>query len=352
MPPALLEITGLKVHFPTREGLVRAVEGVDLSLRRGTTLGLVGESGCGKSMTARAILRIIPEPGRIVGGKILFFRDPHSDPVDLARLRPTGPEMRAIRGKEIAMIFQEPMASLSPVHTIGHQIMEAIRLHLKVGRSEAFERAVEMLHLVGIPQPSRRIHAYPFQLSGGMRQRAMIAMALACRPAILLADEPTTALDVTVQAQILDLLRRLQQELGMSIVLITHNLGVVASVCHDVSVMYMGRIVESGPVKTVLKRPLHPYTQGLIQSVPILGAGTKRRQLIPIPGAVPGPYVRVQGCPFHPRCPTRIPGTCDRLLPGLVTLSDGVKVRCFLHSDAVEPGIDARSEVSCSGQPV
>jgi peptide/nickel transport system ATP-binding protein len=255
----LLEVRDLRTHFELEDGVVKAVDGVDLTVRRGRTLAVVGESGCGKSVTARSILRLVERPARIVGGQILLYGDqPADDPLDL--LAAKDKRLRQVRWSDIAMVFQEPMASLSLVHTIGNQIIEAIRLHENVGKVEARERAIEMLGRVGIPDPKRRVDSYPFELSGGMRQRAMIAMALSCKPRLLIADEPTTALDVTTQAQILDLLQDLQQELGMAIMLITHDLGVAAQVADEVAVMYLGEVVEHGPAASVLTEPKHPHT--------------------------------------------------------------------------------------------
>jgi peptide/nickel transport system ATP-binding protein len=338
----LLEVKGLKAYFFLDEGVVKAVEAVDLTVPHGGVVGVVGESGCGKSVTAHSILGLIEAPGRIIEGQILFRRradaggDGPAGPgvVDLASLKPGGREMRSIRGAEIAMIFQEPMTSLSPVHTVGDQVGEVIRYHRGADRTEARRDAVEMLRRVGIPRPERRVDAYPFQLSGGMRQRAMIAMALACRPSLLIADEPTTALDVTTQAQIIELMQDLQREMGMAIVLITHNLGLVAEMCHQVVVMYLGEVVERSSVERMFTDPLHPYTRALLRSIPRLGRGGKRSRLEPITGMVPDPYHRPAGCPFHPRCPHAIPGTCDRVHPELRTLPDGRRVRCVLYDGA------------------
>ena len=278
----LLDIRDLKTYFYTDDGVVRAVDGVSLSIAPEKTLGLVGESGCGKSITAFSTMRLIPSPpGKIEHGQILFHKDPESDPIDLTQLNPTGTQMRDIRGNDIAMIFQEPMTSLSPVHTVGNQIAEAIRLHQNADKKEARERAIDTLNKVRLPRPDRQVDAYPHELSGGMRQRAMIAMALSCNPSLLIADEPTTALDVTVQAQILDLMRHLQSDIGMAIMLITHDLGVVASMADYVAVMYLGKIVEYADTRTVFKNPRHPYTMGLLNSIPQVGAktppGTHRR---------------------------------------------------------------------------
>ena len=265
----LLDIRNLKTYFYTDDGVVRAVDGVSLSIGQSETLGVVGESGCGKSITAFSTMRLIPSPpGKIEEGEILFQQSEGKDPVDLTQLNATGAQMRGIRGNDIAMIFQEPMTSLSPVHTIGNQISEAIELHQDVAKAEARKRVIEALRKVRLPNPERQVDAYPHELSGGMRQRAMIAMALSCNPALLIADEPTTALDVTVQAQILDLMRQLQEEVGMSIMLITHDLGVVASMADHVAVMYLGKVVEYSDVRTIFKNPKHPYTQGLLKSIP------------------------------------------------------------------------------------
>lgn len=305
----VLTIRGLHTYFYTDKGVVRAVQGVDLDVPRGGTLGLVGESGCGKSVTAFSVLRLITPPGRIVSGRIALHQD-GAERV-LTEMTHDGPEIRQIRGKEIAMVFQEPMSSLSPVHTAGAQVVEAIRLHTLLRRRAARERAVSMLTHVGIPDAPRRFRQYPHEMSGGMRQRVMIAMALACRPALLIADEPTTALDVTIQAQILELMRQLQQEMGMAILLITHDLGVIADMADHVAVMYLGRIVEQAEAKTLFAHPVHPYTQALLHSMPT--ANTQRKTpLAAIAGSVPDPFVVIDGCPFHPRCPDAVPGECDR----------------------------------------
>jgi oligopeptide/dipeptide ABC transporter ATP-binding protein len=306
---ALLEVRDLRVQFPLDEGTVRAVDGLSYSLARGRTLGVVGESGCGKTITAQAILRIVPKPGRIVSGEIIYHRVGRP-PIDLARMDPYSDEIRAIRGKEIAYIFQEPMASLSPVHTIGHQMIERIRLHLRMGGGEARKRAIAMLELVGMPRPSQTVDRYPHQLSGGQRQRAVIAMALVCQPSLLIADEPTTALDVTTEAQILELLLDLQRDFGMAMQYITHNLGVVAELVDDVIVMYLGRPVEYGPVEDIFDQPAHPYTRALLRSIPKLGKKSRER-LESIRGMVPDPYRVPAGCAYHPRCPLYEPGTCD-----------------------------------------
>jgi oligopeptide/dipeptide ABC transporter ATP-binding protein len=330
----LLSVRNLKTYFAQDEGLVRAVDGVSFDVEPGATLGVVGESGCGKSVTARSILRIVDRPGRIVEGEMWFRRTEahggHAEAVDLATLAPNSAEMRAIRGAEIALIFQEPMSSFSPVHTIGNQIVEAIRLHQPVGRREARALAIEMLRRVGVSSPEQRVDQLAHQLSGGLRQRAMIAMALSCRPTLLIADEPTTALDVTTQTQILDLMRQLQQEDGMAIMLITHDLGVVAAMATDVAVMYLGRVVEQGPVDAIFHTPRHPYTRALLRSIPRIRSRTRER-LTPIVGSVPHPYDRPTGCPFHPRCPDFVAGTCDRRAPSLRPIGDRHAVSCVLY---------------------
>jgi len=331
----LLEVKGLKTYFFLDEGTVKAVDGADLSIERGGTLGVVGESGCGKSVTAFSILQLVERPGRIIAGEILYRRPNRNggqmEIINLAQLKPNSRQMHSIRGGEIAMIFQEPMTSLSPVHTIGHQIGEAIMLHRGVSKQEARKQVVEVLGRVGFPRPSERVDAYPFQLSGGLRQRAMIAMALSCQPSLLIADEPTTALDVTTQAQILELMQQLQSEMGMAIMLITHNLGVVAEMCKEVAVMYLGLVVEQATVDAIFHDPLHPYTRALLHSIPMLGIG-KAQHLNPIKGMVPDPYNRPRGCPFHPRCDQRMRGKCDVIEPPLVTMPDGRTVRCLLYS--------------------
>jgi peptide/nickel transport system ATP-binding protein len=331
----LLEIKDLRVSFPLDEGTVRAVEGVDLTMRRGEVLGVVGESGCGKSITAHSILRIIPPPGKIDAGQILFHAPSQSDVnangvVDLARLNPTGPEIRSIRGKDIAMIFQEPMSSFSPVHTIGDQVSEAILLHQMVTKEKAREMTIELLRLVGIPSAAERVDNFPHQFSGGMRQRAMIAMALSCHPALLIADEPTTALDVTIQAQILELMRGLQKRLGMAVMFITHNLGVIAQIADTVAIMYLGQVVEYGPVRDILRNPKHPYTVDLLRAVPRLGK-TAGQRLVAIEGSIPSPFERPSGCPFHPRCSRAMAGRCEIEMPALTRLDDQHTVRCLLY---------------------
>ena len=324
----LLDIRDLKTYFHTDDGVVRAVDGVSLSIAPEKTLGLVGESGCGKSITAFSTMRLIPSPpGKIEHGQILFHKDPESDPIDLTQLNPKGTQMRDIRGNDIAMIFQEPMTSLSPVHTVGNQIAEAIMLHQNADKKEARERAIDALNKVRLPRPDRQVDAYPHELSGGMRQRAMIAMALSCNPSLLIADEPTTALDVTVQAQILDLMRHLQSDIGMAIMLITHDLGVVASMADYVAVMYLGKIVEYSDTHTVFKNPRHPYTKGLLNSIPQVG---QKRRLVPIEGTIPDPFEIPQGCAFAPRCPHAMDKCREE--PQLLEIESGHRVSCWLES--------------------
>jgi oligopeptide/dipeptide ABC transporter ATP-binding protein len=335
MPDLLLEMRDLKVQFFTGEGVVKAVDGASYAIRRGKTLCVVGESGCGKSVAARAILNIVHRPGKIIDGHILYHRpqpDGGSQTVDITTMHPRGAAIRSIRGNEIAMIFQEPMTSLSPLYTVGNQIVEAIQLHYPVSPQEARERAITMLAKVGIPKPGVRIDEYPFRLSGGMRQRCMIAMALSCKPNLLIADEPTTALDVTTQAQILDLMLELQEEYGMALLFITHDLGVVAEIADDVAVMYMGNVVEFADVDTVFNAPQHPYTISLLKSIPKIGP--TRARLDPIRGMVPSPYQQLTGCKFHPRCDYKMVGVCDQVLPEPIMLSENHAVRCLLHDKA------------------
>lgn len=327
MSDVLIEVKGLKTYFDTREGVVKAVDGVDLTIYRNKTLCIVGESGCGKSITATSILQLIRRPGRIEAGQILFhFRDGRV--TDLAQLAPNSPQMRDIRGRHISMIFQEPMTSLSPVHTIGDQITEMIRLHLPLDKEAARAKAIDTLGRVGIPKPETRLATYPFQLSGGMRQRAMIAMALSCEPDLLIADEPTTALDVTTQATILDLIAEIQAEFGIAVMFITHDLGVVAEIADDVAVMYLGRIVEQAEALALFGAPKHPYTTALLQSIPRLGS-TRGQRLATIEGMVPNPFDRPTGCSFNPRCPIARAGTCDRIEPDPVLAGDDHEVRCL-----------------------
>ncbi|HEY5594513.1 MAG TPA: ABC transporter ATP-binding protein [Nitrospiria bacterium] len=323
MNPAVLTIKNLKTQFHTSEGVVRAVDGIDLTVRSGTVLGVVGESGSGKSVTALSVMRLIPQPpGKIVSGEALF------NGADLLALEEK--EMQKIRGKRIAMIFQEPMTSLNPVFTIGNQISEMLRHHLKMSRKDARNRTIELLDLVGIPSADRRVNDYPHQLSGGMRQRVMIAMAISCNPEIVFADEPTTALDVTIQAQILVLLEELRERLGMSLVLISHDLGVIAEVAHEVAIMYAGRIVEEAGTEELFAHPLHPYTQGLLASLPRFDkAGGRRERLRAIPGTVPRMTENLPGCKFTPRCGVAV-SHCSKEEPPLKEIRPGHRVRCWV----------------------
>ncbi len=326
MVEPILSVRGLQTRFFGTEGTVRAVDGVDFDVYEGRTLGVVGESGCGKSVTARSVLGIVDRPGKVVGGEAWLTRADGSR-VDLFRLPEA--DMRKVRGREIALVFQEPMASFSQHYTIGNQIAESILLHMGVDEAAARKRAIELLDMVGVPQPDRRVDEYPFQLSGGLRQRVMIAMALACDPRVLIADEPTTALDVTTQAQILDLLRHLQQQRGLAIILITHDMGVIAEMAHDVAVMYLGRAVETGPVADIFARPQHPYTRALLRSIPTVMAKPRTR-LPTIAGSIPHPFNRPQGCAFNPRCSESLGAVCAAHEPPAVT-ADGHEVRCFIH---------------------
>ena len=333
----LLEVKDLKTHFILDEGMVRAVDGASFEVLRGKTMAVVGESGCGKSVTAQSILRIVPPPGEIVAGEINYYRcaqdsDSFSmaEVIDLAMLDPRGHEIREIRGDEIAMVFQEPMTSLSPVHTMGNQIMEAILLHQEVSKEEAREMATDILDRVGMPRPAQCVDSYPFELSGGMRQRGMIAMALSCNPSLLIADEPTTALDVTTEAQILDLMRELQDDMGMAIMYITHDLGVVAEMAEEVVVMYLGKVVERADVDTIFYNPLHPYTRALLKSIPRIEEARGRR-LEAIKGMVPDPFSLPDGCKFNPRCPS-VSGICRQEDPPWIEAEPGHWVRCHLYA--------------------
>ena len=330
----LLEVKNLQTHFFMAEGVAKAVDSTTFSIRRGQVLGVVGESGCGKSVTARSIMRMVRPPGHTVDGEILYSRDAGNGQgmvLDLLQLPATGTEMRAIRGGEIAMIFQEPRASLSPVHRVGDQITENILLHQSVSQSEAEDIAIEMLQQVHIPLAEQRMDAFAHQLSGGMCQRVMIAMALSCRPSLLIADEPTTALDVTTEAQILELMQGLQADLDMAIMFITHDLGVVADMADEVAVMYLGKIVEQGPAADIFRDPKHPYTIALLESLPRMDQ--KREWLQTIRGVVPDPYTTLKGCPFHPRCADFIEGVCDEIVPQPINLEDNREVRCLLYTE-------------------
>ena len=328
----ILEIRNLKTHFTLDTGTIRAVDGVDLTIARGNTLGVIGESGCGKSVTAHSILRLIPSPpGEIVDGEILLHRD--GEIIDITKLKPTEEAMRNIRGDDIGMIFQEPMTSFGPLHTIGDQITETILIHQKAAdKSEARDQAINLLRQVGIPNPEQRIDAYPHEFSGGMRQRAMIAMALCCSPMLLIADEPTTSLDVTIEAQILELLTDLQVETGMAIMLISHNLAVVSEMADDIAVMYLGKRVEFGTTDAIFDNPQHPYTQGLWRSIPSVDGPLEK--LVPIPGVVPSPRDLPPGCVFASRCAEFMPGICDQSRPVPITETEPDHfVACYLYGN-------------------
>jgi peptide/nickel transport system ATP-binding protein len=334
MPPErLLELDNVGVHFPTRDGLVKAVNGVSYHVNKGEVLGIVGESGSGKSVTARSIMRLQPRIAINAHGTIRFRRSNGQEAL-VSDLDWQGREMREIRGGEIGMVFQEPMTALSPVHTIGTQIMRTVMLHRKVSKTEARNQAIELLTRVQMPRPTDIVDRYPHHLSGGMRQRAMIALALSCNPTLLIADEPTTALDVTTEAQILELLKSLQQELGMAIVFITHNFGVVADIADRVAVMYLGRVVETGTVDEIFYEPKHPYTQALLQSIPRLGKSHGRR-LRTIAGVVPDPYNVPAGCSFHPRCLHGVGGVCDVTVPDDIQFQSGQRARCHFAGQIV-----------------
>ena len=333
----LLSVRDLKTYFMMDEGVVKAVDGVTFDVNSGQVFGIVGESGCGKSVTMKALLRIVEPPGKIVAGEILLRRAKQNgaggEVVDLAKLDANGKEMRAIRGAEIALIPQEPMSSFSPVHTVGDQIVEAIMLHQPVNKREARNVALQMLQDVGIPMPEQRLDEYSWQLSGGLRQRAIIAMALSCNPRLLIADEPTTAVDVTTQAQVLRLLRRLQEEHNAAIIFITHDLGVIAQMADYVMVMYLGLVMEQGPVDGIFHAPQHPYTQALLRSIPSVNS-TPRVELPTISGSIPHPFNKPKGCPFHPRCEKSMAGKCDVRTPALEPVGEKQWVSCFLYHDS------------------
>ncbi|MCB0064347.1 MAG: ABC transporter ATP-binding protein [Caldilineaceae bacterium] len=330
----ILQVNDLQTSFFTESGEIRALSGVNFTLKRGEVLGIVGESGCGKSVTAQCIMNMVPNPGKIMGGEIIYHRRSGGqvDAVDIVQQNPRGRVMRSVRGNEIAMIFQEPMTSLDPVYTVGSQLSEAITLHQNVSKRVAREVGVEALAKVHLPEPQRIFDSYPHQLSGGQRQRVMIAIALSCNPTLLIADEPTTALDVTTQAQILDLMQELQEETNMSIIFITHDLGVVAEMCDSVAVMYLGKVVEKRDVDAIFYDPKHPYTQSLLRSIPRLDSETHDRLAV-IKGNVPDPSVVPLGCPFHPRCPDFMPGFCNGVVPSMIPLDDGGEVRCLLYDE-------------------
>lgn len=330
----LVEVQDLKTYFFLHEGTVKAVDGVSFNIYKGRSLGVIGESGCGKSVTAQSMMRIVPSPpGKSVDGKIdIYLWENGADSaevVDVLQLDANGEKMRSIRGKQIGMIFQEPMTSLSPLHTIGNQISESVLIHEDVSKKEARERAIKMLGRVGIPQPQRLVDTYPHQLSGGMRQRAMIAMALICGPSLLIADEPTTALDVTIEAQILELIKELQDETGMALQYISHDLAVVGEVSDEIMVMYLGQVMEHSTTDEIFDNPLHPYTLALWRSVPTIDG--KLERLVPIRGTVPSPFTVLPGCRFYPRCQHRMPGVCDVAPPPLTAVAPGHVVRCYLY---------------------
>jgi peptide/nickel transport system ATP-binding protein len=334
----VLRVEDLHTSFFQTEGTTRAVEGASFDVYRGRTVGVVGESGCGKTVTAKSILRLVDPPGRTTSGKVLLRASdvrrnghPDGEAIDLLDLKPDSKAMNEIRGEVISLIFQEPMASLSLVHTVGNQIIEAIRLHRRITPDQARSLAVETLEKVGMPDPQSIIDRYPFELSGGLRQRVMIAMALSCDPEILIADEPTTALDVTTQAQILRLLKELQQRLRMAVILITHDMGVIAEMADDVVVMYLGHVVERSPVKPLFAEPLHPYTTALLRSIPSVMA-EPRTKMPTISGSIPHPFNKPRGCPFHPRCPRMIDGVCNVQMPHMVQIDDR-SVACHLYTE-------------------
>lgn len=358
MNDVLIEVKDLRVEFDVREGIVKAVDGLTLDIKRGQTVGVIGESGCGKSMTARAILQMIPKPGKITNGEILYYRRVKDvglselvDIVNITKLDPDGSLIREIRGGEIGMIFQEPMSSLTPVYTagthigeavslhrltpvkkIGDQMAESIQAHRKVTKQEAREIAIEMLHKVGIPNPDERVDSYPHQLSGGQRQRVMTAIALSCEPVMLIADEPTTALDVSIEAQILDIMRDLQKNVNMAIMFITHNLGVIAEMAEEIVVMYMGKQVERAKTVKLFYEPAHPYTRALLKSIPKVGKKGRER-LASIEGMVPDPFHLPAGCVFHPRCPSFMPGKCDKIVPSWKQVAEDHWTSCLLYEE-------------------
>ena len=345
MNQPLLSVRNLKTYFFLDEGIVKAVDGVSFDVYPGQVVGIVGESGCGKSVAIKSVLRIVPPPGRTAGGQILYrpqkqvsYEGAGPDgAIDLGKLDERGKQMRALRGAEIALIPQEPMASFSPVHTIGNQIIEAIRLHQPVDKKEAWQIAVERMHEVGVPSPEQRMNAYSWELSGGLRQRAMIAMALSCNPSLLIADEPTTAIDVTTQAQVLTLLRGLQASHNMAIIFITHDLGVIAQMADWVVVMYLGRVMEQGPADDIFHNPQHPYTRALLESIPTVHSAS-RTMLPTIAGSIPHPFNRPPGCPYYPRCVEFMAGVCDQRTPALQPIGERQFVSCFLHHDVADDG--------------
>ncbi|HIY43267.1 MAG TPA: ABC transporter ATP-binding protein [Candidatus Nocardiopsis merdipullorum] len=344
----VLDIRGLRTHFLTDDATIRAVDGIDLQVERGRTLCVVGESGCGKSAMARSVLQLVEPPGKVVDGSVVLHPLSGDDPLDLAALHPAGKKIRSIRGKDVAMVFQEPMSSLSLVHTVGNQVGEPLRVHQGLSRKEARNRAIELLERVKVPGAERVVDSYPFQLSGGMCQRVMIAMALACGPRVLIADEPTTALDVTTQAQILDLFAELQRDSGMGVMFITHDMGVVAEIADEVAVMYLGTVVEQGPVDQIFHDPQHPYTRALLGAVPRFGA-SKQDRLPTIRGAIPDPRNQPSGCVFHTRCPEAVEGLCDTTVPRATLTDPGRRVRCLLRE---HPHVSRPEDVSTTPEEV
>jgi peptide/nickel transport system ATP-binding protein len=328
----LLQVKNLKIALKVDKIFIPIVDGVDLCLEPGKVLGLVGESGCGKSVMAQSLLRLLSKELKIVAGEILFYGQNGHETVDIAKMQPKGRDIQSIRGGTVSMIFQEPMSSFSPLHTIGYQIMEVIKLHLNASKEKARKITIDLLDRVGIGDPGHAVDRYPYEFSGGMRQRAMIAKALSCKPSLLIADEPTTALDVTIQAQILKLMRDMQQEFGSSIIFISHDLGVVGQMADEVAIMYMGKIVEQGTAREIFKNPKHPYTVNLLAAIPRLGNLEARKRLVPIRGTVPGLFSRPSGCAFHPRCDSFMPGVCDGNFPDFMKISTDHIVACHLYT--------------------
>ncbi len=326
----LLEVKDLKISFKTDEGIITAVDGVNFSIKRGQTLGLVGESGSGKSVCTQSIMQLLPKNAIVDKNSSIELYRQDGEIIEITQLKPNGREIRNIRGGDVALIFQEPMSSFSPVYTVGNQIMEAILTHRQVSKQEAQEIAISLLERVGIPNPRQRFKQYPFELSGGMRQRAMIAVALSSNPSLLIADEPTTALDVTIQAQVLELMKELQEDLGMAIIFITHNLGVIAQIADEIAVMYLGEVVERGPRREIFHNPKHPYTINLLHAIPRIGKGTGER-LVAIEGQIPSPLNRPPGCRFHTRCSEVMVGRCNVNVPKITQVSNNHTVNCFLY---------------------
>ncbi|MCT4656998.1 MAG: ABC transporter ATP-binding protein [Cohaesibacter sp.] len=337
----MLSVKNLSISFQTDEGLITPVQGVSFDVKPGRTLGLVGESGSGKSISTKALMQLLPGNSSLSDESEMIYRAKDGSEIDIHKLKKTGRAIRKIRGGEIGMIFQEPMASFSPVYTIGNQMIEAIRLHRKTSKKQARALAIEMLAKVGISSPETRVDQYPHEMSGGMRQRAMIALALSAEPALLIADEPTTALDVTIQAQVLELMKELQRDLDMGMIFITHDLGVIAHIADDIAVMYLGTIVEAGPTADVIHNPKHPYTKGLLKALPSLAHLQER--LVPVPGDIPSPNERPKGCPFQTRCSKAIEGLCDQIVPSDIAITDEHAVRCWLYAPEADLRIEERA---------